>query len=192
MNILRALKNVQFSSSARKAGFFAAGILVAFRGVEVAPDPSAVTSQAGASIGQRGAFFKCLVLKLAFACCLILFAPAGGFAEDLVRIPCEVLEVSPEPDTDAARLSGCRFMLIHHANAADRPLLSRWLKENSGKEVTFVVDRETGRGVLYRLAHCFGRGLLIHGESLKVEARDIIEVFLTPAQRKKQDKEVRK
>ncbi|MBW1924849.1 MAG: hypothetical protein JRJ35_15385 [Deltaproteobacteria bacterium] len=83
-------------------------------------------------------------------------------------------------------------MLIHHANAADRPLLSRWLKENSGKEVTFVVDRETGRGVLYRLAHCFGRGLLIHGESLKVEARDIIEVFLTPAQRKKQDKEVRK
>ena len=71
-------------------------------------------------------------------------------------------------------------MLVHHAHAEDREMLSKWLKAHSGTEVTFIVNQKEHRGILFRLAHCFGRGLLIYVGDVRPEKRDIIQVILSP------------
>ena len=80
--------------------------------------------------------------------------------------------------SSVSKLNGIRYSLIHHANAADRETLSRWLKAHSGTEVTFFVKEKEVKGILCRLAHCFGRGLLIHTGDVKIQKRDIIDVIL--------------
>ena len=111
-------------------------------------------------------------------CVLLLSGAILAFAAESIRVRCEVMEVS-EPVTSASdRLQEIHFLLLHHAERTDRETLSRWLKANSGNEVTFVVNHKESRGVLFRLAHCFGRGLLIYEDDVKVKGKDIIEVIL--------------
>ncbi|MBW2096359.1 MAG: hypothetical protein JRI80_15900 [Deltaproteobacteria bacterium] len=110
---------------------------------------------------------------------LLLLLAVPSFAADEIKMPCEVLEVAGTPQVLSDTFKKIHFMVIHHANAADRGRLSKWLKENSGTEVTFFVGQQIHKGVLYRLAHCFGRGLLIYTDTINVKARDIIEVTLT-------------
>ena len=99
-------------------------------------------------------------------------------AQDNIQLPCEVMEVSPAIKTDSSQLKDVHYMLVHHANAADRSTFSRWLKTRSGQEVTYVVNGQERKGVLCRLAHCFGRGLLIYSNQTRVKPRDIIELIL--------------
>lgn len=89
------------------------------------------------------------------------------------------MEVSKPFDFSSSQLNGIRYILLHHAIDADRETLSRWLKTYSGTEVTFIVNDKEYRGVLCRLAHCFGRGLLIYAGDVSPEKRDIIEVILS-------------
>jgi hypothetical protein len=68
--VLRPLKNGQFCSRSRKAKILTTGIYLIFRGLkfeprrwrDVPPD---------AEIGQKGAFFKGLILPMAFNICII-------------------------------------------------------------------------------------------------------------------------
>ena len=99
-------------------------------------------------------------------------------AADETIIPCEVLEVSGSAKIQSGLLKKVHFMVIHHANAADRERLSKWLKENSGTEVEFSLRQQTYTGILYRVAHCFGRGLLLYTDQIDVKGRDIINVTL--------------
>lgn len=110
-----------------------------------------------------------------FAFSLLTF-PA--LAVDKIQMPCEVLEVSGSAKTLSDAFKKVHFVLIHHANAADRERLSKWLKEESGTEVAFSVRGHIHRGILYRLGHCFGRGLLLYMDTIDIKARDIIEVSL--------------
>jgi hypothetical protein len=109
---------------------------------------------------------------------LLLTFPA--FAADKMRMACEVLEISGTPMTQIEPLREIHFMVIHHANAADRETLSRWLKANSGTEVRFTVAGKVYHGVLHRLPHCFGRGLLLYAREIRVNKKDIIQVDLPP------------
>lgn len=110
---------------------------------------------------------------------LLFFAGIShGMAQDSIRLPCEVLEVSPPFQTDSSVLNQTHYILIHHANATDREVLSKWLKANSGKEVWFIVNDMKYKGVLCRMPHCFGRGLLVHINGIKLKDRDIIDVIL--------------
>jgi len=110
--------------------------------------------------------------------CLVFLSPLRVFAVDEIKMPCEVLEVSGSAKTLTDAFQNIHFMVIHHANAVDRERLSKWLKENSGTEVTFFVRHQIHKGILYRLAHCFGRGLLLSTDKIDVKARDIILVNL--------------
>jgi len=109
---------------------------------------------------------------------LFLLFALPAFTADEIGMPCEVLEVSGNVKAQSDTLRDIHFMVIHHANAADRVKLSNWLKGNSGTEVGFTVGGKKYYGVLYRLAHCFGRGLLIYRDKIDVKARIIIEVTL--------------
>ena len=99
-------------------------------------------------------------------------------AQDSINLPCEVLEVSPNFQTDYTSLNKIHYLLIRHANAADRMSFSKWLKAHSGTEVVFIVNDTRYHGVLCRMPHCFGRGLLIFVSPVTVKPRDIIELEL--------------
>jgi len=109
-----------------------------------------------------------------------LWAASPGFPLEKIKIPCEVLEVSKSFDSSSSQLNGICYILLHHAISADRETLSGWLKAYSGTEVKFIVNHKEYKGILCRLAHCFGRGLLIYVGDVRPEKRDIIEVILSP------------
>ncbi len=121
------------------------------------------------SMGKKGLILLCVSL-------LLIASPA--FSSEKIEIPCEVMEVSSSFTSSQPQLNAIRYILLHHANAADRERLSRWLKAHSGNEVAFIVDNREYKGVLFRLAHCFGRGLLIYVGDVRPEKRNIIEVIL--------------
>lgn len=118
--------------------------------------------------------------KRCFAVCIgvLLFHVSPVFGSDALKLQCEVLESSEALNSAGAQFYGIRYILLHQANAADREKLSDWLKNNSGSEVTFTFKGNTVPGVLCRMPHCFGRGLLIYRSEIKPEKRDIIEVTL--------------
>ena len=115
--------------------------------------------------------------------CLSLFllsVPSPAYSLEKIKIPCEVMEVSPSFTCSSSQLDGIHYILLHHAIDADRETLSKWLRASSGTEVTFIVNHIAYTGILCRLAHCFGRGLLIYVGDVRAEKRDIIEVILSP------------
>jgi len=118
--------------------------------------------------------FLCLTL-LSF---LWLFTASPVLCQDKIELPCEVMESSDALKCSVGKLNGVRYLLLHHANSADRETLSKWLKAHSGNEVKFTFRNKEYKGILCRLAHCFGRGLLIYTADVKPVKRDIIDVML--------------
>jgi len=116
--------------------------------------------------------------RLICLCLSLLWVASPAFPLEKIKIPCEVLEASEPFTNSTSQLNGIRYILLHHAIDADRQTLSRWLKAYSGTEVRFIVNHKEYKGILCRLAHCFGRGLLIYVGDLRPEKRDIIEVIL--------------
>jgi hypothetical protein len=107
-----------------------------------------------------------------------IISPA--LAQDKLTIPCEVMEVSPPFQSSSTNLSGTRYILLHHAHSEDRETISRWLKAYSGTEVTFIVNKREYKGILFRLGHCFGRGLLLYADDVRPGRRDIVKLILSP------------
>ena len=118
-----------------------------------------------------------IIVSLSIFCCLLLCVSLSFSASDEV-ISCEVLEVSGIVKSTSSPLKEIRYILFHHANSRDRVRLSEGLKAHSGEEVVFRVNGKEFKGILFRMPHCFGRGLIIHMHDLKVKKRDIIEVIL--------------
>lgn len=110
----------------------------------------------------------------------LLFIAIYAFAQEPITIPCEIMEASKPFSASSIKITGIQYILIHHAHSEDREVLSKWLKAHSGTEVTFVLNNREYKGVLFRLAHCFGRGLLIYEGDAKPGKRDIIQVILSP------------
>jgi len=112
---------------------------------------------------------------------VVLLFSAGispALAQDTIHLPCEIFEVSPSFQTESSKSRPIHYALLRHANASERITLSNWLKTNTGTEVIFIVDGKRHPGVLCRMAHCFGRGLLIFTAPVKVKPRDIIGLIL--------------
>jgi hypothetical protein len=122
------------------------------------------------------------ILKRSILCLFLssIWIISPTLAQDMLTIPCEVIEVSPPFQSSSANLSGTRYILLHHAHSEDRETISRWLKAYSGTEVTFIVNKREYKGILFRLAHCFGRGLLIYTDEVRPGRRDIIKLILSP------------
>ena len=109
-------------------------------------------------------------------CFILLLLSTYTQAEEVIK--CEIIETSPVYKCDILELNGIKWLLIHHLYKKDRPLLSKWLKNNSGKQVTFIINKKKVDGVLFRLSNCFGRGLLIYKAEIKPRKHDIIKLLL--------------
>ena len=120
------------------------------------------------------------ISKWLWLCLVFLILPVAStvFASGETRLPCEVLEVSPDFKNPSEQLSGVGYLLVRQANASDRERFSKWLKTHSGTEVGFVVQGREYKGILSRLANCFGRGLLIYKNQITAKKRDIIDLIL--------------
>lgn len=95
----------------------------------------------------------------------------------LAKLECQVLEVSG-PSTAASRpLAAIGYAILRHKNSDDRERLSAWLRAHSGTEITFAAaDGHPHRGVLRRLRMCFGRGLLIFVDPVKLKEGQTIVI----------------
>jgi hypothetical protein len=118
--------------------------------------------------------------SLIYLCLSLLWVTPAAFPLEKITIPCEVIEVSKSFESSSSKLNEVRYILLHHAHSEDRETLSKWLKAHSGTEVTFIVNQKEYKGILFRLAHCFGRGLLVYADDVRPEKRAIIEVILFP------------
>ena len=115
---------------------------------------------------------------LIYSSLLLLFVGSPSSSSDKITLPCEVMESSQALSSISGKINGLRYALIHHANDADREILSTWLKAHGGSEVKFIVNGEEHMGILCRLSHCFGRGLLIYKADVKPEKGAVINVIL--------------
>jgi len=99
-------------------------------------------------------------------------------AEVLV-LEAEVLEGSGPVAVPGTVTGPIRYAIVHHHQAQDQARLSIWLRSQSGSPVTFVTkDGGTHRGVLNRLKHCFGRGLLIYADPVGLAEKDLVRLEL--------------
>jgi len=107
-------------------------------------------------------------------CLVLFFLPTMLISEDRISIPCEVMEVQKAEVSSLQAFRDTHYTLIHHLNPQDRPALSRCLQRETGHEVTFSYQGKGYTGVLFRLDHCFGRGLLIYQGEPKLTRGDTI------------------
>jgi len=91
-------------------------------------------------------------------------------------VPCEIIEVSCTPKTDYA--SSVHYVIIHHKDERDRQRLSHLLKAHSGEQIFFEADDGSRhKGILRRLNSCFGRGIIIYLDNVRLKKKDIINVI---------------
>lgn len=91
----------------------------------------------------------------------------------------EVLEGSDSLDVVGTRAGPVRYVLIHHAHEQDQSTVSHWLRSHETAGVTFSTkDGQHHRGVLSRLKHCFGRGLLIYADPVSLAEKDLVRLEL--------------
>jgi hypothetical protein len=122
---------------------------------------------------------RTIILFALTALSLSLAAGTTATGSERQWISCEVLEASPPVRGDRPWASRTQWILLHHARPADRGRLSRWLRSRSGTVVTFKgPGGRIGRGVLYRLNRCFGRGLLLFEGALEVHSGSLVEIAL--------------
>jgi hypothetical protein len=118
------------------------------------------------------------VVWISFFPLLWLLCASPAFCQDKIMLPCEVMESSEPIKSTMPKLNGVRYLLLHQANAADREALSQWLTQHGGTEVVFAFKGHQHKAILCRLANCFGRGLLIYTDDVRIGKRDIVDVFL--------------
>jgi len=121
----------------------------------------------------------------------VFFFTKSLYCAEAKVLECEVIEVSPSYSSSIPELSGINYLLIHHAKESDREILSKWLKNRSGSQITFYFKDKKLTGILFRLSNCFGRGLLIYKDSRKAKKHDLIKLILPETKQTRKTEETR-
>ncbi len=117
-----------------------------------------------------------LVLVMVILASLAFGQTRAGGAK-LIKLECEVLEISCPAAASTEPLAAIRYALVRQRNPDDSGRLSQWLRTRSGAEVTFTAaDGRLHRGILRRLRMCFGRGLLVFAEPVDVKEGETIMI----------------
>lgn len=112
---------------------------------------------------------------------ILWFGLAAAAHADSALMEAEVLETSRE--VRLAGLAPVRFLLLHHKHPKDQARMSEWLHRHDGSRIEFRTrDGGVHTAALYRLKHCFGRGLLLYSDTVVIEAKDVIALRLDAGQ----------
>ena len=115
---------------------------------------------------------------------VIVLGTACGWTQEArasLVLEAEVLEGSGSLDVIGAQSGVVRYALIHHAREQDQPAFSQWLRSHESARVIFSVNEgQPHHGVLSRLKHCFGRGMLIYADPVGLHDKDLVRLELPP------------
>ena len=112
---------------------------------------------------------------------LMLGSPSSLWGGNLV-LDAEVMESSEEMAIPGAGSAHVRSAVIHHKHERDQAAFSEWLRGRQSGVVNFVAsDGSTHQGILHRLKHCFGRGLLLFTTSVSLPEKAVIRLELPVA-----------
>ena len=119
----------------------------------------------------RGAFMAALVLLIAAS------IQAQGLALDA-----EVMESSADLALPGLTHDQVRYAILHHKQQKDQASLAAWLRSHGSTRISFqTLDGTVHQAVLQRLKHCFGRGLLLYTDPVRLEAKAVIRLRLGEA-----------
>lgn len=106
---------------------------------------------------------------------ILLTGMNGGAWGVTLTMEAEVLEGSLALTVPGLASESVHYALVHHHRSQDQSDLSAWLRSRGGSRVTFVTkDGQSHQGVLNRLKHCFGRGLLIYSDRASLAEKEIV------------------
>ncbi len=109
---------------------------------------------------------------------LLLGSPSYLWAGSLV-LEAEVMESSEDMAIPGAGSAQVRSAVIHHKHERDQAAFSEWLRGYQSGAVSFVAsDGSTHQGMLHRLKHCFGRGLLLYINGVALAEKAVIRLEL--------------
>jgi hypothetical protein len=116
----------------------------------------------------------------------VMLAGSTNVWGGLVTLEAEVLEGSDALQVPGRQAGPVRYAMVHHAHQQDRSALSEWLRSHESAVVTFSTkDGQSHQGVLRRLKHCFGRGLLIYADSVSLQEKDVVRLELPQEKERK-------
>jgi hypothetical protein len=101
-----------------------------------------------------------------------------------VSVPAEplILEAEVLEGSEDIQLTGptrVRYALLHHKQQKDQASFAAWLRHHGGAHVSFKTrDGASHEAVLQRLKHCFGRGLLLYTDAVRLQEKDVIRLQL--------------
>jgi hypothetical protein len=109
---------------------------------------------------------------------LVVLIAASGQAQGLI-LEAEVLEGSADIMLPGLTHNQVRYVLVHHKHQKDQATLATWLRGHGDARVSFQTpDGTVHQAVLQRLKHCFGRGLLLYTDPVRLEAKAMIRLRL--------------
>ncbi len=112
---------------------------------------------------------------------LLLGSPSSLWARSLV-LEAEVMESSEGMAIPGAGSAQVRSAVIHHKHERDQAAFSEWLHGHQNGVVSFVAsDGNAHQGMLHRLKHCFGRGLLLYTDGVSLVEKAVIRLELPVA-----------
>jgi len=115
------------------------------------------------------------------AAVMILIHAPNLFAETLV-LEADVMEGSQGMLVPGMGSAEMRYAIVHHKHERDQAAFSEWLRGHQSGVVKFVAsDGSTHQGILHRLKHCFGRGLLLYTTSFSLAEKAVIQLELPVA-----------
>jgi len=91
----------------------------------------------------------------------------------------EVMESSEGMAIPGAGSAHVWSAVIHHKHERDQAAFAEWLRGHQSGSVSFIAsDGNPHRGILHRLKHCFGRGLLLYTDSAQLTEKAVIRLEL--------------
>jgi hypothetical protein len=118
-----------------------------------------------------------MMLKRSIGMLVFLFAMSAQ-AQGLV-LEAQVMEASSDVELPGLGSKRVRYVVLHHKHQKDQASLAAWLQHHAGARVSFeTLDGAAHEAVLERLKHCFGRGLLLYTDSVRLKEKDVIRLRL--------------
>lgn len=120
-----------------------------------------------------------ILIAVTVMVCGVWVERPGSSAAGLLILDAEVLEGSLALEVSGLASESVHYAVVHHHMAQDQFDLSAWLRSRGGSPVTFVTkDGRSHQGVLNRLKHCFGRGLLIYSDRADLAEKELVRLEL--------------
>jgi phage-related protein len=118
------------------------------------------------------------VILVAFIGTLMVLIATSVQAQGLI-LEAEVLEGAADIALPGLNHDQVRYVILHHKHQKDQASLAAWLRRHGGTRVSFqTLDGTVHQAVLQRLKHCFGRGLLLYTDPVRLETKAVIRLRL--------------